>query len=649
MQLRRKLFVVLSLMAMVPLLFLLFQVVSRVEGDLEKRTGEELQTTLGKMSQEIATLMDNQQAVVQGLAKVPVVRAFGNAVQRGDPEEIDARGLELASFFLNYQSTMPSIQAIRFTDVRGRTLVKVREGHLVPAKYAEKHGPNYVENISGKPFFKWSLTSNSDIVVSDFERGQIPGEVDFCPAMVRYSVPIRDELDSAEGLLTINMWGRRVDDAVQNALGGFPGTAYIAEINPTTPQRDGIYLYNQDPKKRFANQLGTTYRLSNDLGPKLWNRIRDGGITGMVEAPNGRLLFYRKYSPYKDRNTQWLLVVETSRNTVLAPVAALRHWIGYLIAAALVISLLIARWAATRLAGPVHDLAGIIGRYAGGDQSVRYHDTRRDEIGSAGRAFNDLADSMERAKRERQKAEKAVRQSERLAAIGQMAAGIGHEINNPLMNIMSLASLVEQSVPPSEQQTREDLRALQSEGRRCARIVNGILNFARENSPRFERFDMARLVDDTAMLFKHKLDSAGLTLEIHQERPLFVEGDFGQLQQVLVNLLLNAVQASAPDSSIEIHANAVDDMVRLEVVDNGCGLSEDAQSKLFNPFFTTKPEGMGTGLGLSVSYGIIKKHGGTISLENRPEGGVRVQVVLPVHSQPAQTGPEEHPEVRNVG
>jgi two-component system, NtrC family, sensor kinase len=260
-----------------------------------------------------------------------------------------------------------------------------------------------------------------------------------------------------------------------------------------------------------------------------------------------------------------------------------------------------------------------------------------------------LAESMERAKREREKAEQAVRQSERLAAIGQMAAGIGHEINNPLMNIMSLASLVEQSVPANEHQTRDDLRALQNEGRRCARIVNGILNFARENAPRFERFDMARLIDDTSMLFKHRMDSAGLTLETDVQRPLFVEGDSGQLQQVLVNLLLNAVQASPPDSVIRICARAVDDMLSLEVVDSGCGLTEETQSKLFNPFFTTKPEGTGTGLGLSVSYGIIKKHGGTISLENRSEGGVRVQVNLPVCSVLAQPGPKEQSEVRNVG
>ncbi len=649
MQLRRKLFLVLSLMAMVPLLFLLFEVVSRVETDLEQRTGKELQTTLAKMSQEIGTLMNNQESVVHGLAKVPVVRAFGNAVERGDPSEIDARGLDLASFFLNYQSTMPSIQAIRFTDVRGRTLVKVREGHLVPAKRSEADGPNYVEDISSKPFFQWSLASRHRIVISDFERGKIPGAVDFCPAMVRYSVPIRDELDTVEGLLTINMWGRRVDDAVQNALGGYPGTAYIAEINPTNPPRDGIYLYNQDPKKRFANQLGTKYRLSTDIGPELWKQIKAGRQTGMVEAPDGRLLFYRKYAPYRDRKTQWLLVIETSRDTVLAPVAALRHWIGYLIAAALLISLLIARWAAARLAGPVHDLAGIIARYAEGDQAARYHDARRDEIGAAGRAFNDLAESLERAKLEREKAEKAVRQSERLAAVGQMAAGIGHEINNPLMNIMSLASLAEQAVPENDHQTREDLRALQSEGRRCARIVQGILNFARENAPRIERFDLSHLIDDTAALFRHRLDSASVTLEIDQQRPLFVEGDAGQLQQVFVNVLLNAVQASPPQSCIRVEARAAGNMVRIAVIDSGSGLNDEAQSKLFNPFFTTKAEGTGTGLGLSVSYGIIKKHGGTIALENRPEGGVRVQIVLPARSGPEQPALQDQSEVRHAG
>lgn len=642
MQLRRKLFLVLSLMAMVPLLFLLFGVVARVENDLEFRTAAELSKTLGKMGQEIHTLMATQKALAAGLAKVPVVRAYARAVQSNDPAEIERVGRQLGTFLLNYQATVPGIQAIRFIDLRGKTLVKVREGRLIPARNHGAAGRGYVEDIAYKPFFKRAIGTGRPISISNFERGKVAGEPEFCPAMVRYSVPIRDELDTLFGLLTINMWGRRVDDAVQAALGGYPGKAYIAEMNDD-PARDGIYLYHENPKWRFANQLGTHHRLSTELGAHVWHQIKIGATSGELTLAGGRELFYRKYAPYPDRDTKWLLVIETARHVVLAPVASLRRWIAYLIAAALLLSLVVARWAAMRLARPVHDLAQIISCYAHGERAARYIGQGSDEIGAAGKAFNRLADSLDRAHDDRDKAERAARQSERLASLGQLAAGIGHEINNPLMNIMSLARLLEDSVPASDSQGREDLHTLQREGKRCARIVQGILNFARETPPQFRQFDFSVLLDDTAALFSHKLKDSLVTLELNVARPLLIEGDPNQLQQVLVNVILNAIQVAPPKTEIVVNALPKQDTLEVEILDQGSGLPENAESQLFDPFFTSRPEGGGTGLGLSVSYGIIERHGGTISLEDRLQGGVRVLIRIPmsgVHGTQSPALPE---------
>jgi two-component system NtrC family sensor kinase len=644
---RQKLFLVLSLMAIVPLLFLLLQVANWMESDLEARTSSELQQALAKMTQEIATLMDTQQSLVLGLAKVPIVKDFAAVVEQDDAPRYESKANQLGTFFLNYQATVPSIQALRFSDIHGKTLVKIKEGSLIPPRLQDGKGRSFVEDIAYKPFFQWGIATQEGISISDFERGKVAGEVDFCPAMVRYSVPIRDELDTLQGLLTVNMWGRRVDGAVQATLGGYPGKAYIAELNDN-PDRDGIYLYHENPDWRFANQMGTKHRLSSQLGEALWQQIKSGGQTGMVEAPRNRMLFYRKYSPYKDRDTQWLTVIEADRDTVLAPIADLRRWIGYLIAAAVVLGLVVARWAAARLARPVHDLAQLITRYADGDETVRYQGNRSDEIGIVGGAFNYLSESLEKAKRERDKAEQAVRQSERLAAIGQMAAGIGHEINNPLMNIMSLATLIEPSLPSSDVQAREDLRALQNEGRRCARIVHGILNFARETPPSVHWFNLSKLVGDTVALFQHRLDASALTLNVDVKAPLMIEGDASQIQQVLVNVLLNAIQASLMGSTITIRGQQLDDKVRVEVVDNGPGIAKEILPEVFNPFFTTKAEGAGTGLGLSISYGIVKKHGGVISLENASDGGVCARITLPVHSALAQMDGDV-PEVINAG
>lgn len=633
MLLRQKLFLVLALMALVPLLFLLFGVVGRIETDLENSTQEEIQKSLSKLSQELSTLMDNQKAVVRGLARVPVVRDFAMTLADTRDEQVyEEKVTNLMAFFLNYQATVPSIQAIRFTDMQGKALVKIKEGHLIPNNKRVKNGKPYVEDIAYKPFFSRAIKTDSDVSISDFERGKVSGEVDFCPAMVRYSVPIRDELDSPYGLLIVNMWGKRIDDAVEAALGGYPGHAYIAEITPDK-NRDGIYLYHRDADKRFSNQLATEAKFSTDVGDEQWKRIKDGDQTGMVTRAENNY-YYFKFSPYPDRPTHWLLVIEMARDSVLAPIIDLKNWIVYLILFVVLISIAIAHWAASRLAKPVHELAQIIRNYADGDRQVKYKDERKDEIGYAGKAFNYLVNKVEKAEKERIKAELSARQSERLAAVGQMAAGIGHEINNPLMNIMSLAALIDEGVPDDNRQMKEDINALQKEGQRCARIVQGVLNFARENKPKFVEFDYNNLLEETRAIFEHRLRTSNVQLVLDVSKPLVMQGDPNQLQQVLVNVIINALHASQPGSEIRIVAKEVGNSIVTQVLDSGNGMTDDNLAKAFSPFFTTKSEGSGTGLGLSVSYGIIRKHGGTIILENRPEGGVKVEISLPkAHKQ----------------
>jgi len=641
MQLRQKLFIVLGLMAMIPLLFLLFGVVGHVERDLEANTSKELHKTLGKLSQEISTLMDNQKSLVRGLAKVPVVKEFARVtVDKYEETPYEQRAIDLMAFFLNYQSTVPSIQAIRFTDMNGKTLVKIKEGRLIPSKNRFPNGRQYVEDISYKPFFKWAVKTEEEMSISNFERGKVSGEVDFCPSMVRYTVPIRDALDVPFGLLIVNMWGRRVDDAVQAALGGHSGKAYIVEIN-NDAERDGIYLYHEKTDRRFANQTGTQHRFTNEITLDDWDQIKNSDSPGMVSPNQDKLFFYSKFSPYSDRETKWLLVIEMARDTILEPVSGLRNWIIYLMMVVVIVSLFIARWVATRMAKPVHDLAQIITRFADGDRKAHYSDDRQDEIGLAGKAFNYLTKSLEKAQNQRIKAEISARQAERLAAVGQMAAGIGHEINNPLMNIMSLASLVDQSVPAEDRQMKDDLKALQNEGQRAARIVQGVLNFARENKPKYEEFDFADLMQETSDIFEHRARTSNIEIVLDLESPLLMQGDAGQLQQVLVNIVVNALHASVAGTSIVLRAREVDGNIIAEILDSGSGMSDENIARAFSPFFTTRPEGSGTGLGLSVSYGIIRKHGGSIVLENRPEGGVRVEIILP------KTGVKQNDSIDN--
>lgn len=633
MPLRQKLFFIIGIMTLVPLLILQFGVVSQIETDLQERITAELHEKLKNMSDELNTLVENQKALAEGLAEVPILKNFSGISVANEDSHYEDRVRELQEYFVNFQRKVRTIQAMRFVDKTGKTLVKVKEGRRIEPELLDKdRGRYYVADQSSRPFFKNALDDQIGVYVSNFELGRVQVNADFCPSMVRYSVPIRDNLTDLEGLLIINMWGTRIDETVMSAMSGFSGKAYVVEVNNKNKGRDGIYLFHEDNNQRFANQLGTSFKFASDIGENNWGSIRLKDKPGYMLLDDGRMYFYLNYSPYEDDRASWMLVIETAYDTVFAPIEKLRNTIWLLGGVLLLLSLLIARWVADRVATPVQELATTIKHYADGDEAARYLDGgRNDEVGIVGRAFNYLCGSLERTRQERDKAERAVRQSDRLAAVGQMAAGIGHEINNPLMNIMSLARLVEDSVGEHDKAEiiKSDLHTLQEEGERCARIVQGILKFARASEPSYEVFKLDALLEDTIDLLRHRADANLVKISTRFKKDLSIKGDPNQLQQVLVNILLNAIHASEQGGIIDLALFEDNGYAVIEIIDEGKGVAEKDMSHIFNPFFSTKPEGEGTGLGLSVSYGIIKKHDGEITLESEEGKGACVRIRLP--------------------
>ena len=637
MRIQFKFFLAFSLISSIPLLILLFGVVGKMENELVSRTENELHATLNKMANELEIILTNQKSVATGLSRIPVIKKFSQVSAENYGEILKSyqkQSEELEQFFLNYQHAVSSIQALRFIDKSGKTLVKVKEGKPIrPDLVDPRNNRLFIADQVNRAFFRNAINSTEAVTMSNFELGQVSPDADFCPAMVRYSVPIRDEIDQLEGVLVINMWGTRLDSTIQAALGGYPGEAYLVEVSDNQ-YRDGIYLYHEDNKKRFGNQLEHKFKFSNEILESEWSRMRSEESRGSLFRNDGSMFFYHIMKPYPDRNTKWLIMIKTTNDVVLAPVKDIRNSIMWLLSTLLVISLFVAIWAAFHFARPVQRLANLLTQYADGDQDIRYNESRKDEIGKAGNAFNYLVASLEQAEKERDKAERAVNQSERLASLGQLAAGISHEINNPLMNINSLAGLVESAIKDKDEQAYSDIQLLQKEVQRCAQIVQGILNFSRKSEPSFKEFDFSELIIETLTLLQHRIDSSDLHLVTQIHSPLIMRGDPNLLQQVLVNILLNAIQASPPDSNIILTASGVGSAVEIEILDSGKGIQSQNVSKVFDPFFTTKREGEGTGLGLSVSYGIVKRHGGTITIENAAPKGVRVSISLPV------TGPE---------
>jgi PAS domain S-box-containing protein len=238
---------------------------------------------------------------------------------------------------------------------------------------------------------------------------------------------------------------------------------------------------------------------------------------------------------------------------------------------------------------------------------------------------------------EEQRLQEQLRQSEKLAALGELVAGVAHELNNPLAGISAFAQLMMDD--ELEDEHRESVRLIKREADRAVGVIRDLLTFSRKAGPTRSLIDVNEMVDLTLRLRGYSLRSAGIDLRVETDPDLpAIPGDDQRLQQVLLNLIVNAEYAlqRAECKQLTVRTERAGDGVALYVTDSGVGMAEEVRQRIFEPFFTTKSAGEGTGLGLSVSYGIIRAHGGTITVDSVPGHGTTFRVFLP-GSVPAPT------------
>jgi len=283
------------------------------------------------------------------------------------------------------------------------------------------------------------------------------------------------------------------------------------------------------------------------------------------------------------------------------------------------------------LARPANDLMLAAQRLAAGDLKHRVQpDDSTDEIRMLGRTFNLMAASIEeRDEKLRQCAQEEVMKSQRLAMIGRLAAGVAHEINNPLTGVLTFSHLLREKENLDEQD-REDLDVIIKETARAGEIVRGLLDFARERPVAKEPVNVNDVIRQTVRLLGNRkaFQQIAIHEDLAEDLPR-VDGDANQLQQVLLNLSLNACAAMPDGGTLTVTTSAGDGRVLVEVADTGCGIRKEHLGHIFEPFFSTKPVGQGTGLGLSVSYGIIQQHGGELRVRSEEGKGTTFTIVLP--------------------
>lgn len=316
---------------------------------------------------------------------------------------------------------------------------------------------------------------------------------------------------------------------------------------------------------------------------------------------------------------------------------------------------------------PLKMLVDITDKVSRGDLSQKVDLDQKDEIGQLAKTFNQMISSLRQSRDEieeynRNLEQKIIErtleleeiqaqliQSEKLSAIGQLAAGVAHELNNPLGGILGYAQFALEKMRKANQSKESGhdyekyiryLKDIETQARRCKTIVQNLLRFSRASrTTDLTEVDINQVVEDTVTFVEHQLymNQIELQVQINHQIP-HIQGNAGQLQQVLTNLILNAMHASPPESTVTVVSRfspalgEFGGVVEILVSDQGTGIASENLKRIFEPFFTTKAVGKGTGLGLSVSYGIIKEHGGEIKVKSSLGEGSTFIVVLPVQN-----------------
>ncbi|MBN2645706.1 MAG: HAMP domain-containing protein [Desulfuromonadaceae bacterium] len=349
-----------------------------------------------------------------------------------------------------------------------------------------------------------------------------------------------------------------------------------------------------------------------------------------------------------DRELNGILDVQISLKNRMKQVDIFRDYFIVLTCVLLVLLFLALLLLTKRfIISPVNIILAHQRRLASGDLTGEIEVRSNDELGELAHGANDMTRSLKQSQDEirnwaatlENKVEKRTRQihemqsslarTERLASLGKLVAGIAHEINNPLTGILMFSSMAADT-PGLDKQVKDDLHTITRETKRCAEIVRGLLDFGRESIPKKVFASVNDILDKTLALVEHQSMFQDILIyrNYHEDLPE-IEVDPNQLEQVFMNIVINAGQAMDTGGVLTLETWQDEYDVVIKISDVGCGIASEDLERIFDPFFTTKDQ-QGTGLGLSVSYGIIRNHGGTISVQSVINVGTTFTIRLPL-------------------
>lgn len=610
-----------------------------------KDVKQKIHQNLGFVSSQVENRLSSNRALALGLSQAFTIQSFLPTLANIDQQALTPKFKQqveaVNQFFEGFQTIIPSSFIIRILDSQANTLIKVTHKQRSLPTYDSLLGVSYVEQELTELSFIQTLRA---LPKNDASSLVLPHNKAYTSplSLLDNVVPLYYQ-NKWIGALSLTIIGEDIDKILKHTIRPFNGKILITEINPDSEDRNGLILFDDE------NNLHIRHQRSK---PKYIQKTSYSGLLDILSEPDKYIftskkiqnsLYYIDITPYPNQFINWIIGFNIKNETINAPYTKIRITIWVVALATLLLGLILSQIGAQRVSKALSALVLNFKKYSQGDtQQVATTENCVNELKDLGNAFNSMTKTLNNAHQERDKAQNMMLQNNKLASIGLMAAGIGHEINNPLNNILSYAKLairnmelnIETIEPEIKNALLSDLKSIREETLRASEIVSGIMNFARQVPPHFTPFNITNWLDSSIALTQQAANKKKIHFNkiINIKENALINADHGQLQQVLVNLLLNAIQASYMESEISIYADIADNKLNISISDNGDGIAADALALIFDPFFTTKQQTQGTGLGLSISLGIIQAHHGLLDIQNKDNNhGVLAKITLPLN------------------
>ncbi len=647
MRIHSHIFISVFLATVVPLVALALAASYYSENTYQREIKREIINSLNGATIEISHELQNTRNLVLGISRAVAVKSFIPVLKSiADDENHPSIRLlrrKINRYLEGFQTIIPGDFIIRVLDFRGDTLVKVSHNKTSQAQYESLQGINYVEHQVSTPNFVKILEKlpPDEVGFYPLPHHHLDNDNNVNRQLLDYVVPLYDN-DNKErwlGSLVVTLSGEQLDHIVSNLTRLYKGKLFIAENNPDDAGRHGLLLYHEEDNLNIAQNRSALFTLQPPISSLLFNESIQNAEG--VFRKNNSIYYYSEFYPYPNRLIGWVVTTQIDEQVLSAPFENIRLAIWLFAATALLFTLIMTGFAVRKISKPICSLAYQLKSFADGKYDQRANAEQSiAEIKALSSSFNYMADTLVHTQNERDKAQDMALQNNKLASIGQMAAGIGHEINNPLNNILSYSTLISRTVAKNAadldtkalSNLQNDIDSLRNETLRASEIIKGILNFGRQMPPQLGTFSVKEWLEKSVSLVQQTAKSQHIKIKLNYQGEDTFEGDQAQLQQVIINLLINAIQASDKDSVININVNYDDEYLEVCIQDQGCGIKEEFLNNIYDPFFSTKAEGEGSGLGLSICLGIIESHHGNLLITNNAQNmkGATAILTLPV-------------------